>query len=105
MKLIYIHFFVLFIVFSFSHDFKTNKFQLFYLFSANIEARIKNEVIFKIYVSGLLKNVFTFNPTWLEGRVPVAPNYWEYVECFPKQGPPRMLNLPFLRNLVVCSGF
>ena len=36
------------------------------LFSANIEARIKNEVIFKIYVSGLLKNVFTFNPTWLE---------------------------------------
>ena len=32
---------------------------------------------------GLLKNVLTFNPMWLEGRMP--PNYREHVGRFPKQ--------------------
>ena len=39
----------------------------FSFFSANIEARIENKVIFKIYISGLLTNVLTFNPRWLKG--------------------------------------
>ena len=52
----------------------------FSFFSANIKARIKNKVIFKIYILGLLKNILTFIPRWLEGRVIVA-------QTFQNEGP------------------
>ena len=75
------------------------------------QRRIKNKVIFKIYNSGAVENVLTFNPGWLEGRVVVAQtteNRWgAFIYEDPKNPQTTIFKtiIIFFWNLVVCSGF
>ena len=82
----------------------TNKFKLFYLLLANIEARIKNKVIFKIYISGAAVKCTYFG---LKAEL-WWPKLLRIGGSFPKRRPPRTIIFKtimiFFCNLVVCCG-